>query len=292
MVVIDDQYNGWRRLILPIACVDDLVLNSVMAVSSFHLSGRDIGQFTAPPRVFFAQAIYELQKRRNLNKCDLQTKQFVILAIIVLLVTVMVNGCSDFPILFHMLQSALDTIGGDSGLAGGDLADFLRREIHKMRAYGAPFIGQVAGRQVLDSQNQQSFDCLQYYGRLHADHLHLFHRIASLKQQAYLIYMRRIAPDGMAAASTNSIDRFKSDLETFTEGSLGEHTLIWAAFIAASESRVPENRRFFAQFLMRQYRRSRFVNISKALDLLKHIWSRNSNEDWTTLLPGPGVFIM
>lgn len=161
-----------------------------------------------------------------------------------------------------------------------------------MRAYGAPFIGQVARRQVLDSQNRQSFDCLQYYGRLYSNHSHTFHRIASLKQQAYLIYLRRITPDGVAAASTDSIERFKSDLETFAEGSLGEHTLIWAAFIAASESHEPEHRHFFAQFLMRQYRRSRFVNISKALDLLKHIWSRSSNGDWTTLLPGPGVFIM
>ena len=131
MVVIDDGDNGWRHLILPIACIDELVMNSVLAVSAFHLSGRAAGQRVADPSRLYARAIHELQKRKNLGECGRQTQQFVILAIVVLLVAVMVNGCSDFPIIFHMLQSALDTVGGDRGLADGEVAEFLLRQIHK-----------------------------------------------------------------------------------------------------------------------------------------------------------------
>lgn len=131
MVVLDDSHNGWRQQILPIACADDMVLKCVLSVSSFHLSQRTQNQITGSPREHFLQAIGELQSRRCLDQYDLQTKQFVIVAIILLLAAVMVNGCSDFRILFHMLQSALDSIGGEKGLSNGDLANFLRREIHK-----------------------------------------------------------------------------------------------------------------------------------------------------------------
>lgn len=132
MVVLDDAHNGWRQQILPIACADEMVLKCVLSVSSFHLSSRAPNQIIiGSPREHFLQAIGELQSRRCLDQCDLQTKQFVIVAIILLLAAVMVNGCSDFRILFHMLQSALDSIGGEEGLADGELASFLRREIHK-----------------------------------------------------------------------------------------------------------------------------------------------------------------
>lgn len=134
MVVLDDAHNGWRQHILPIACADEMVLKCVLSVSSFHLSQRSpshIKHIAESPREHFLQAIAELQSRRCLDQCDLQTKQFVVVAIILLLAAVMVNGCSDFRILFHMLQSALESIGGEEGLADGDLASFLRREIHK-----------------------------------------------------------------------------------------------------------------------------------------------------------------
>lgn len=131
MVVIDDHHNGWRHLILPVAHMDDLVLNSVLAVSAFHLSGSAAGYLPIHPRLLFMQAIGGLQNRRNIDKCDVQTKQFVILAIVVLLAAVMVNGCSDFPIVFRMLQSALDAVGGERSLSDGEVAEFLRREIHK-----------------------------------------------------------------------------------------------------------------------------------------------------------------
>ncbi|KAJ5081575.1 hypothetical protein NUU61_009839 [Penicillium alfredii] len=292
MVVIDDHHNGWRHLILPVAHMNDLVLNSVLAVSAFHLSESAAGYLPIHPRLLFMQAIGGLQNRRNLDKCDLQTKQFVILAIVVLLAAVMVNGCSDFPIVFRMLQSALDAVGGERSLSDGEVAEFLRREIHKMRAYGAPFIGQDAGRRALESQAQQSFDCLQFYFRLYPDHSHTFHAIASLRQQAYRIYLHRTATETHITIPVESIEDFKSSLETFSEGSLGEHTLVWAVFIAASESRVSTHRRFFEQFLERQYRRNRFLNLSKALQLLKRIWKRSSSENWTALLPEPRVLIM
>lgn len=67
----------------------------------------------------------------DLDQYDHQTKRLAILSIILLLAAVMVTGCSDFPILFHLLQSALDTVGGEDRLGPDELSEFALRQIHK-----------------------------------------------------------------------------------------------------------------------------------------------------------------
>jgi hypothetical protein len=49
---------------------------------------------------------------------------------------------------------------------------------------------------------------------------------------------------------------------------------------------------FFDSFLKRQFSRSGFVNILRALDLLQEIRQKRKSENWTKLLPEPQVFIM
>lgn len=85
------------------------------------------------------------------------------------------------------------------------------------------------------------------------------------------------------------MEEFISDLNRLTATSLGEHTLVWTAFIVASESEVPSHRLFLEQFLQRHYERNVFRNISKALELLQKIWRRKDYENWTGLLHEPGV---
>lgn len=132
MVVIDGQYNGWRHLILPIALTDDLVMSAVLAASAFHISGNGDCHTLANPRALYAGALRKLQQRRELTGYDADTKQMVILAIVVLLVVVMINGSSDFPVMFRMLQSAIDAIGGENGLEhGGEVSEFSLRQIRK-----------------------------------------------------------------------------------------------------------------------------------------------------------------
>ena len=134
MVVMDGAHNGWKHLVLPIALQDDLVLSSVLAASAFHItsdSGPDV-HLLSNPRTLYAHAIRKLQCRRELDGCDRETRQTVILSIIVLLVVVMINGCSDFPVMFRMLESALHAIGGDDELErGDDMALFCLRQIRK-----------------------------------------------------------------------------------------------------------------------------------------------------------------
>lgn len=147
MVGIDDVHNGWRRLILPVAQGEELVMNAVLVVSSFHLSLNSSVNSSDPhlllprhlnhqsqqpnPDQLYARAILGLQQRRELSDCDRSTKSSILLAILVLLTAVMVTGNSDFPILFRMLQSAVDAIGGEGELGNGELAEFIIRQVHK-----------------------------------------------------------------------------------------------------------------------------------------------------------------
>lgn len=118
-------------MVLPIAHIDELVMNAVLAASAFHVSTRRASGLQDATKIY-TKAIRELQKKSTIDQYDPQTQHFIILSILVLLVSLMINGCSDFPIVFSMLQYALTAIGGDSRLMHGELAQFLLRQIYKL----------------------------------------------------------------------------------------------------------------------------------------------------------------
>lgn len=163
-----------------------------------------------------------------------------------------------------------------------------------MRVYAAPLLSQDDGLHAIMSHANQSFDCLHYYRRLYPQYSSVFDILADLRQQAFDIYLKRVLGPGdtKKESSTANIEKFIKTLESFPQGSPGEHVLIWSCFIAASESREPAHKLFFQHFLSKQYSRNGFANILIALDLLQKIWARSSNADWPALLPEPQVFIM
>ncbi|KAM0417417.1 hypothetical protein ACHAPT_012566 [Fusarium lateritium] len=292
MVVIDDRNNGWRSLVLPLACIDEVVMSSVMAVSAFHLSEKAVGQRFVDASTLYSKAICELQKRQDLQQYDVHARYRIIISIIVLLLAMIVNGSSDFPIMFRMLQSALDMVGGEN-TGSRVMADFSTSQIHKMRVYASPFISQDEGVSAVATQIRQSWADQQLYHQSYPAHSRALGLISELRDKAFQIYLNRASSveDG-GAASADLISTFKQMLESFPEALPGEHVLVWPIFIAASESYSPDHQQFFARFLEKQFRRNGFVNILKALESLREIWARNGNENWTTLLPKQPVFVM
>jgi hypothetical protein len=105
MVAIDGSHNGWRCLVLPIAHLDDTVMNAVLAASAFHLLLNAHAPSSLRPDLFYTKAILGLRERQHLQDYDSTARCFVLLAISVLLVAVMVNAGPDFPTLFHLLES-------------------------------------------------------------------------------------------------------------------------------------------------------------------------------------------
>ncbi|KAM0558013.1 hypothetical protein ACHAPJ_005180 [Fusarium lateritium] len=166
MIAADGPHNGWRHLVLPIADRDELVMDAVLAVSLFHSPEilLDIPSTERPKQDHYARAIQGLQERSQLRDCDQLTRHSIILTILLLLTAVMVNGSSDFPILFGMLQSAIDAIGGDTELGSGGMADFLVRQVRKLKVYAAPLLSEDTGINVISSEAEvdKMFECLHH----------------------------------------------------------------------------------------------------------------------------------
>ena len=130
MVVIDGIHNGWRHLIIPITHSDELVRDAVLSASAFHFSANIKAQVFDSDAIY-AKVIRSLRQRQSLDACDLAGRQNVLLALLVLLVAVMVNGSSDFPTIFHLLESAVLAVGGEEALTHDELGTFLVGQIQK-----------------------------------------------------------------------------------------------------------------------------------------------------------------
>lgn len=130
LVVIDDKRNNWRHLVLQIARVDSMVRDAVLSAAASHHSSI-FGDPVHRSNAIYARAIHRLQKRTFSGYQNPHTNQTTLLALLVLLTTVMVNGSSDFPLLFSMLETALRSAGGEETLFQGELGTFVVKQIRK-----------------------------------------------------------------------------------------------------------------------------------------------------------------
>ncbi|KAI1394413.1 uncharacterized protein F4822DRAFT_388116, partial [Hypoxylon trugodes] len=294
MVIIDDHTNGWRYLVLPLACTDELVLSSVLTVAAFHHSRRTPGPCIADPAVLYSKTIYHLQRRSDLQSYDLDTRYHIVITMLVLLLATMVNGDSDFVILFRMLQSALDIAGGEEALAAArrKTAEFCSKQVRKMRVYASPFISQDIGIRAITAQAHQCWDDQEDLALLCFDRSHTLPLISYLREIAFQIYLQQACGEpNDPEAPHDLLSNFRLTLELLPESAEGERVLIWPVFIAASASSTLEERDYFVKFLKKQFSRSRFVNIIRALESLEEIWVRGMQENWTKLLSEQKVFV-
>lgn len=107
-------------------------MDAVLAISLFHRTAmsRDVVD-DFKPSSFYTKAIRGLQRRSELLACDRDKRHAIILTILLLLTAVMVTGFTDFPVIFAMLESAIDAIGGVSELGSGVVPEFLIRQLGK-----------------------------------------------------------------------------------------------------------------------------------------------------------------
>jgi hypothetical protein len=168
MQAIDGMHNGWRHIILPMAHADELVMNAVLAASSFHRHAHLDAATTLPtsttsssdssptastvslanakfdqiwrtqkyehipsPQSLYNTTIRGLQQRSNLTQDDPETSQATLVAVLVLLVAAMVSGRDDYQMILGMLQSAVEVCGGEDRLSASEVGRFLVRQIRK-----------------------------------------------------------------------------------------------------------------------------------------------------------------
>jgi hypothetical protein len=130
LVAIDDQRNGWRHLVLPIAHCDRLIMDSALAAAAFHFT-RNVSKDLVCPITIYQSAIAELRHRQDIRSYSNQDQQIIMLSLLTLLATTMVNGSVDFRVILQLIEAAWDTAGGEASLGTGELGVFVTRQYRK-----------------------------------------------------------------------------------------------------------------------------------------------------------------
>lgn len=147
------------------------------------------------------------------------------------------------------------------------------------------------GELVMKSGLLPALECLRYTietNPQHASELHVAEELISL---AHTVYLARVATGSNGIAAQPLVRLYRTTLERIPAESTVQHVLVWPTYIMASECTLPEDRDFFTKCLLDHHERNGFHNILEGINHLKRIWSR-SDEDWTTMLPEPRVFVM
>jgi len=310
MVAIDDYANGWRHLVLPISFETEAVMDAVSAASAFHIASKHNAMVTTA-QYLYTKAIQGLTRRQDFTKAGKDITSQNILALLVLLVSVMITGCSDFPVLYKILECALDSIGGEGALGTSDLAQFIRRQVRKcvqdcerlcvgrvltasrFRVYGSVMVSEQMGIETIQKRALQTFECLEHCSIQHPEYAQATSNITNQIQQAFNIYLRRALGELDRSNSNLLVEHFIQTAEAYPKScSSAEHALIWASFIVAAESSLPEHQQFFRDRLTAFNLGNGFSNILKGLEVLESVWRTTPHTRWTAIISQGHTFVM
>lgn len=280
MVVLDGKFNGYRDLILPLACEDDLVKGAVSVVSMYHLApGRPELQYHADSGL--QSIIRQLLERTSQLENALDLSAWA--TIIVLLVGETITGGSNLPFLFRILQhlSEANTKLGQESV----MHSFLQEQTRMMTLFAQPLLGETAGTMTLRTPLDVFFDFISNAAIFHPGLAPQIGLYKTAIRQACSIYLRRVTQNPPLSESSVDLEALKVLCERIHPNTPGHHTLVWVYFIAAAESVTLSHREFFTMRLQEVFSRTRFHNIPTALAALQKLWKVQAERRWTEVLP-------
>jgi hypothetical protein len=303
MVVLDDDTNGYRSLVLPMAIEDEVLCRAVNVVAAQHLS-RQRPELQRAAEAERAAVISRLRCDSLKQSADKVFNKFTWATLIVLLVGETVTGSADYGFLIQMLLSlSMSNPGRD---ANPVLFNFLQAQTHmyvpknttillltsgRFELLGIPLLGEEMGLLTTMRASESLMSWLSYP---HLPENSEDRRLADLIRQCFLsacdIYMG-------TAANVNAISTFPDSIQTHLIQRLidkvskilpdarGAHALVWVCFIAGAASTDQSQREFLIHRMEHIYTRTQFRNIPTAIQSLRNIWARAYGERWTVCLP-------
>lgn len=127
MVVLDDDTNGYRSLVLPMALEDDLLRRAVGVVAAQHLS-RQRPELQAAAEAGRTAVIARLRSDSLQQSADKVFNKFTWATLIVLLVGETVTGSADYRFFVQMLLSLSASNPGQD--LESSLLTFLQAQTH------------------------------------------------------------------------------------------------------------------------------------------------------------------
>ena len=129
MVPIDGPGNGFRAILLPLACEHELVRYALLASSANHLRLKKPELAPAATR-YQTTAIASLRGAANATQGQIHTGATTLATIVLLLVNDMVTGCHDFRLLIGMAKSWILAFGDTRDSGEKPLIQFLKEQIN------------------------------------------------------------------------------------------------------------------------------------------------------------------
>lgn len=274
MVVLDNVANGYRDVLLPLACEDDLLRTAVGVVASQHLALND-PRFQSVADEGRAVVISRLRRESLQASPDQVFNLSTWATLTVLLVGETITGSSEYS---HLLQTLMCLIHNIGKIAPSAARDFLLQQGHMFEFLGQPLLGETHGVQALRLPLDRYLDWTYYDLPSDSPHHHVLHvsRMAFLK--ASQIYLGRVSS---TRDQWDLLEDLKQLVSQINPDQMGSHALVWVCFIAAADSTDPEHRRFFVNRMNQVFSKTKFHNISAGMQSLPAIWSHQGSGRWT-----------
>ncbi|KAL2207050.1 hypothetical protein CC79DRAFT_1341829 [Sarocladium strictum] len=284
-VTLDSFTNGYRDIILPLACQDQLVSRAVSVISAFHIVEQTP---SIRPAVEVAHHSiietlrHESQRRQPTNPFTPST----LATVLVLLAGETITGSNNFTYLLEMLTCIENSEGFITSLPPGTRA-FFRQQVRLFQLFGYSFVDKQKAIRILAELPERYLEFTSYPDLpTNSAQSRNLDRIRDIIRFAAGIYLKR-------AQSCITLDESRRLVETLRLKALslnpcaeGTHALVWPYFVAAAESDLPEDRLFFVERLSKIYQSTTCGNIPFAGAVLQRIWALQGVRDWTDVIVG------
>lgn len=284
MVVFDFHGNGYRDILLPLACEDELVGQAISVIAAFHLSQRapqmrmaaEVGQHAILSKLFHDSL--QLEPRRLFSLSTWAT-------ILVLLVGETITGANNYVHLLEILSNLAQSSDSVQSLSP-TTRGFIKEQTRMFELFGFPLSSETKGIQTLSKQPDYYLDFMSSYPSLSQDPQQ-YANVAVMKEaikQACDLYRNRAMHLISREESIQSVERLKETVYDLDPSVDGCHALVWTYFVAAAESILPEHRAFFSTRLQSLYNCTEFGTIPIAVQSLQHIWANQDSQRWTEVV--------
>ncbi|KAH8678447.1 hypothetical protein BX600DRAFT_431724 [Xylariales sp. PMI_506] len=295
MVVVDSIPNGYRSIILPLACQDELLQRTVGVVAAQHVgqtsevmrSAADVGRTAIIERL--QRDCWEAEGAGVGTGAASNGRVFSVFTwatLIVLLVGETITSGSDYGPLLRMLLVTAQNC--DLSLVPRPLAEFLMQQTHMFEVLARPQLNEQEGIEILSQSVYTRLDWIPHHLPQESEHgiAAAISREAFLEAfRLYLVRAQRGAGGSgvqMPLIAGSTVARLRSLVSQLDIKAEGAHALVWPCFVGSAESTELDDREFFLWRLNRIYLKTGFRNVRAAIESLPSIWTRQ--ESWTAHL--------
>ncbi|KAI0843434.1 hypothetical protein F5Y06DRAFT_3886 [Hypoxylon sp. FL0890] len=296
-VVFDDEVNGFRHYVVPMAYTDPFVQRAICVASAFHLLAKE-PRLRAPAEIIRAGLIRNLSEASLVNP-DLGETTWTTLLLLIL--ADMVAGHEDVSALIELLASFLDARGPLKEPAT-ELEKFLHFQSCIIEFFTRPF-SSLEPRPVRPPEMSNDpvsvfkhyTDSLQNYQRRGDSPLYKANHYATcfpIFEEAYRlagdIYTMRVESTSLSENLEHDVEdrlqRLRALCERLGPTAPGVHAIVWPIFVGAAESCSDDDRMYFATMLRRIWERTGYANLSRGLEVLPELWAQRGRRSWISAM--------